>query len=219
MVVIFSLITAMISIVLILLIWCWAMRREDKLRKEMLSYKYKNLRKQINPTFLFNSLHTIPEMLTIDPDKTEIYIQKLIEIYHHILDSEDVDLMQLELELEFVRQYFRLEKEQEKEKQAFIAGTKESEKYLIIPQSVQTLLKNVLQQFPSSAGESLLFSIKMKNDYIVISDRIKNRNSIDGSCQTKLLNLHERSRLVTGEEVLMYYEDGSFALRLPLIKV
>lgn len=104
-----------ISVVLIWLVWHRAKQRELQLRKEILACKYRNLKNRINPHFLFNSLSTIPEMISIDVDKTEVYVCKLIEIYRFILEHEDVDLISMEKELEFVRQCFKAQKEHGKE--------------------------------------------------------------------------------------------------------
>ena len=115
MLLILFILTLLISALLIYLIWYKAKLRERKLKEEILTHKYRNLKNRIDPLFLFNTLYTIPEMHAIDKDKTDIYVLKLIEIYRFILQYDDVNLIVMEKELEFVREYFKKEKERGKD--------------------------------------------------------------------------------------------------------
>lgn len=210
-------ITLITCALLICLVWHMTKHHQRKLRKERLTFQYKNLKNQINPHFLFSSLNTIFEVLLIGADKTHIYIQKLIEIYRFIMQYDDVDLLSMEKELEYVRAYLQLEKEHEKELITFINATEKPEKYLIVPVSVQTLIENTLKTKTVSDGKSLIFSLKVEKDCLVISNKIQKKDTLENSHETGLSNLHERAKLTTGGEVIAYLEDGSFIVSLPLI--
>ena len=61
-------------------IWRRATDAEQKLREENLKHRYKNLKSQVRPHFLFNSLNTLSELVYDDPGKADRYIQKLSDI-------------------------------------------------------------------------------------------------------------------------------------------
>ena len=48
-----------------------------------------------------------------DAKKADSFIQKLSGIYRYILDNEETDLIPLKEELDFVEQYFNLQKERD----------------------------------------------------------------------------------------------------------
>ena len=47
------------TIVFFYVLWQKSVKKEQKLREENLKYKYQNLKAQVNPHFLFNSLNTL----------------------------------------------------------------------------------------------------------------------------------------------------------------
>ena len=97
-------------------IWQQAVDREQQLREENLKYKYRTLKTQVNPHFLFNSLNTLSEIIYEDTRKADNYIQQLASIYRYILDNEETDLIPLKEEIRFVNRYFSLQKERDGEK-------------------------------------------------------------------------------------------------------
>ena len=116
-------------------IWQKGIDREQQLREENLKYRYRNLKSQVNPHFLFNSLNTLSEIVYDDVKKADNYIQRLSGIYRYILDNENTDLVSLGEELDFVEKYFSLQKERDNGKISLRIDIKDPDRYRIIPVS------------------------------------------------------------------------------------
>ncbi len=71
------------------------------------------LQAQLNPHFLFNTLHSLMALVRYDPEKAEIAIEKLAEMLRYSLKDKNESknyLVRLEDELHFVENYLELEK-------------------------------------------------------------------------------------------------------------
>ena len=69
----------------------------------------KALQAQINPHFLFNTLNTISSFIRTDPVMARELLKKFATFYRHTLEHVDEEIT-LQNELDFLEQYFSLEK-------------------------------------------------------------------------------------------------------------
>lgn len=145
-------------------IWRQAVDREQQLREENLKYKYRTLKTQVNPHFLFNSLNTLSEIIYVDTKKADNYIQQLAGIYRYILDHEETDLISLKDELKFVSRYFDLQKERDGDKIQLEMNIRDAEKYSIVPISLQILVENALKHNSISEENPLKIVIHNEED-------------------------------------------------------
>ncbi len=197
--------------------WRQAVNREQRLREENLKYRYRNLKAQVNPHFLFNSLNMLSEMVYESPRKTDDYIRKLADIYRYILDNEETVLVPLSVELEFVGNYFCFQEERNGGKIILETDVKNPEKYEIVPVSLQILVENALKHNSASYEEPLKIRICMNDGYIAVTNAINSKNIAPGSLGTGLLNLGERMKLITGKEIVIHKKDNEFSVELPLM--
>jgi sensor histidine kinase YesM len=200
------------------IIWRQAIDREQKLREENLKYKYINLKTQVNPHFLFNSLNTLSELVYEDPKKADKYIQKLAGIYRYILDHEEIDLIPLDKEIAFVKQYFDLQKERSGNRIQLDITIKNAEKYRIIPVSLQMLIENALKH--NSMSDECPLKIHIENDkgYVTVSNDIQRKDIINQTSGTGLSNLKERVNLITGKTIIIDQKNNIFTVKLPIIE-
>ena len=199
------------------IIWRKAIEREQQLREENLKYKYRNLKSQVNPHFLFNSLNTLSEIVYEDAKQADRYIQKLSGIYRYILENEENDLIPLNEELEFVKQYFDLQKERDNDKILLDIDCQEAERFKVIPVSIQILVENALKHNLMSEQHPLKIQIYCSGGYIVVSNVIQRKSILESSPQTGLSNLKERVKLMLRKELIILEEEGYFIVKLPVI--
>lgn len=67
------------------------------------------LRSQLNPHFLFNSLHSMAELVHANPRLAEQLIVRLGELLRRVLDNASTPELTLEQELDFIRGYLEIE--------------------------------------------------------------------------------------------------------------
>ncbi len=207
------------TIALFYVLWKKSVNKEQKLHEENLKYKYRNLKSQVNPHFLFNSLNTLSEIVYEDAKKADQYIQKLSGIYRYILENEETDLIPLDKEIEFVEQYFSLQKERDNDKILLEIDFQDSARYKVIPISLQILVENALKHNAMSKESPLKIRISNSNDYVVVSNVIQKKDTLETSTQTGLSNLKERVKLIMGKDLVVNEEDNHFLVKLPVIHV
>lgn len=205
------------SIVFFYVMWQKSVKKEQKLREENLKYKYQNLKSQVNPHFLFNSLNTLSEIVYEDAVKADNYIQKLSGIYRYILENEETDLIPLDKEIEFVKQYFSLQKDRNNDKIMLEIDFEDPHRYKIIPVSLQVLVENALKHNSMSQENPLKIKIYSSNGYVVVSNIIQKKSIFETSPQTGLSNLKERVNLIMGKELIVSKENNHFLVKLPVI--
>jgi signal transduction histidine kinase len=199
--------------------WRQAIEREQKLREENLKYRYRTLKTQVNPHFLFNSLNTLSEIVYADARKADSYIQKLSKIYRYILENEEVDLIFLDKEIKFVRQYFALQKERDENKIQLDICFENADKFKTVPISLQILVENALKHNAISEEKPLKIHIHGDDGYISVSNNIQRKSTLNNSSGTGLSNLKERVKLITGKEVIINQENNQFTVKLPLVDI
>lgn len=86
--------------------------KSEKLRlaveKEKSEVELKNLRSQLQPHFLFNTLNNIYALITIDPEKAKTAVHDLGGLLRYVLKESNLDKVPLSDEINFVRNYIAL---------------------------------------------------------------------------------------------------------------
>jgi signal transduction histidine kinase len=83
--------------------------RQEALQELAVSAELAALRAQVNPHFLFNSLNSIAQLITVDPEKAEACVERLGEIYHYLLQRAHSDFVPLSDELRVAGAYLEIE--------------------------------------------------------------------------------------------------------------
>lgn len=68
----------------------------------------KNLRNQLNPHFLLNTLNNIYALIAFDTDKAQQAVQELSRLLRHVLYDNQQNLVPLNKEMDFIRNYIAL---------------------------------------------------------------------------------------------------------------
>jgi len=84
--------------------------RERQMRELAVSSQLTALRAQVNPHFFFNSLNSIAQLISADPDKAERCVERLADIYRYILGRTQAEFVSLADELEVAEAYLEIEK-------------------------------------------------------------------------------------------------------------
>ena len=82
-----------------------ARREAEKSRTEA---ELKNLRNQLNPHFLLNTLNNIYALIAFDSDKAQAAVQELSRLLRHVLYDNQQNFVSLGKEMDFIRNYIEL---------------------------------------------------------------------------------------------------------------
>ena len=139
----------------------------------------KNLRTQLNPHFLFNSLNSIRALIELDPSKAKKSVTVLSNLLRKSLMLSKLNLVSIEEEIEMVSNYLDLEKIRFEERLtlSWITDNKIN-KYLIPPFSIQMLVENAIKHGISTLIEGGEIRIKTEKQKDAIIITVENTGSL-----------------------------------------
>jgi sensor histidine kinase YesM len=121
----------------------------------------KNLRSQLNPHFLFNSLNSIRALIDLEPAKAKVSVTTLSNLLRKSLILGKENLVPLNEELEMVSNYLELEKIRFEERLEVKWNLDESLKdFEIPPFSLQMLVENAIKHGISNLVDGGAISIE-----------------------------------------------------------
>src|SRR5580704_16225296 len=137
------------------------------------------LKMQLHPHFLFNTLHGIATLIDGDAKNAKAMIIKLSNLLRTALDRDSADLISLEDELKFVREYLDLEKMRFGNRLKLDWRVTPETCRLLVPQMIlQPLVENAIRHGVASSREGGWIEVATKiSDGILI---IYVRNSAGG---------------------------------------
>lgn len=161
----------------IVLVALHSIRMREKAKKSaeeanIAQFKYLNLKQQLNPHFLFNSLNTLGFLIQADSkEQAGEYTHKLAELYRYMLRNENMPSVSLRQEMEFSNMYMDLQKLRfgnAVELEVDISEQDLSKK--VVTGAVQILLENAMKHNVVSRELPLKISIKSEGDKIIVSN-------------------------------------------------
>ncbi len=207
---------AAFSIAFFYILWRKSYIKEQQLQQEMLKFQYQTLKSQVNPHFLFNSLNTLSSLVYEDQKKADHFIQQLSSIYRYVIENEKVELVSLEKEIAFVRDYFSLLQERDRDKIMMRVDVSHAGNYRILPVSLQLLVENAIKHNAASRENPLEITIRLEDENIVVSNPVQRKNTLENSTQTGLQNLKERVKLILNKELIFSEENRQFVVKIPV---
>ena len=84
--------------------------RATQLESQLTRAQLQALKMQLHPHFLFNTLHTISEMIHRDPKAADRMVVRLGDLLRQTLESNGVEEVTLKQELEFLEKYLEIER-------------------------------------------------------------------------------------------------------------
>jgi len=176
------------------------------------------LKSQIDPHFLFNNLNTVDALIDSDPKVAKAYLNNLSRLYRYLIRTKDDEVVNLNDELEFGKNYIYLIEKRFGEAfkfELFIDENKITDQ-LIPPGALQAVLENVVKHNAANQETPLLTTIKIKDDYVVVENDKNLKVKKSESTKIGLNNLIARYKFLTDKEVQI--EDGhKYSISLPII--
>lgn len=82
------------------------LRQEEE--KQKVEAELKNLKNQINPHFLFNTLNNIYALIAISPEKSQEAVMELSKMLRYVLYDDNQEFVPLQKEIDFINNYVKL---------------------------------------------------------------------------------------------------------------
>ncbi len=129
-------------------------REKYEYQQALVASELQALKTQLHPHFLFNTLHGIATVVDADSKSARAMIIKLSDLLRTALDRDNVDLVSLEDELRFVKEYLDLEKMRFGSRLKVEWWISPATEGLLVPQMIlQPLVENAIRYGASAARE------------------------------------------------------------------
>jgi sensor histidine kinase YesM len=178
------------------------------------------LKYQIDPHFIFNAFNTLLFLINEEPSKAYIFAERLAKVYRYVIFSQHKNLVLLEEEIAFARDYAYLQEiRHEKELIVSFGRFNGAENSLILPVSIQILIENAIKHNEFSEENPLNITIDVDEQFVTVENPVREKkfNNVESS-KIGLKNLFERAKLIANSECLIRQDAHTFQVFVPIIK-
>lgn len=188
------------------------------LQKENAILQYRQLKSQINPHFLFNSLNVLISTINKDQEAAVKYTKKLSAVYRYVLTQDLQDTVTVMEEMHFINNYIDILRSRfNKGLEVKINITSEDMLRSIPPMSLQLLVENAVKHNSLLPDDPLVINISTNHSSLIVSNNLKPRMSHPGESGIGLKNLSKKYKLIAGTDISVLKENNTFTVKLPLL--
>ncbi|REH01755.1 sensor histidine kinase [Flavobacterium aquicola] len=197
------------------------MRVNEKFQHENAVLQLSQLKKKMNPHFLFNSLNSLHVLIGSKPEVSQQFVLKLADVYRYLLEEREQHLVTVKKELDFLKQYIFLQ-EIRFSSSLNVSISCECEAKILLKKipflSLETLVENAIKHNEITKQKPLYISIVIHETEIIVSNNYAPRKNKDQSSHhiglDYLRNNYEYYQVDTFRTVI---DDGAFKCYLPLL--
>jgi two-component system LytT family sensor kinase len=198
--------------------WKKSLLEAERIKAEMLSYKYEALQNQINPHFLFNSFNVLSDLVYEDRKKAVAFISQLSQLFRYVLDSRDKELVPIQEELEFIEAYSYLLQTRFEDKLIIRQEFNAKEDEIIVPMTLQLLIENCVKHNEISEKQPLTVRIIREGEYLRVENNLQLKTSVTDSKMTGISNIMQQFSFFTDRNLVITETDSLYAVDIPIIK-
>lgn len=191
----------------------------DQLDWERSVAEMSNLKNELEPHFIFNSLNTLSHLILNDPGTAHIFNARLAAVYKYFLINKDRDLISLHNEMEFIENYFFLV-QLRYDNQLNLSSNLDNQKdgtLMILPFALQVAVENAIKHNEFTAQDPLYISIELNDDSLFIKNNKKLKKYPENSTGIGLKNLRSRYQYFCKKNITIKDTDKEYIIKLPLI--
>jgi sensor histidine kinase YesM len=180
--------------------------------------KIQQLKAQLNPHFLFNSLNTLDELIYDSQDRASAFLNDFAELYRYSMVTSDKKLVTIEQELEFVSRFFKLI--DIKYPQCYTLTIEEKTKPttgFIPPFCIQLLVENAIEHNMGSPTNQVHIKLELTGRILVSNNKVTQKNKRNSSGRA-LENLSEQFKLLGAAPIKVEQDQHQFSVILPIIE-
>lgn len=182
------------------------------------SAQFESLKNQLDPHFLFNSLNVLNALIDENPERAQDFTNSLSKIYRYILDQKNKELVTVEEELSFAKNYMELLQMRYEDGLTFSfprsLAVKEGK---VVPLALQLLLENVIKHNKVSSLKPVHISIKEAAGYLVIENNLNKKENSEKRTGIGLENIANRYALLTDRQVVLDESEDYFRIKIPIL--
>ncbi|SHN46008.1 sensor histidine kinase [Chitinophaga sp. CF418] len=178
------------------------------------------LRQQIHPHFLFNALNTLKALIRRHPEKAEEYLIHLSDFLRASISKGHKNIISLRDEIKLSVDYLEMQKMRAGEALKFSIDIDQqalSNRWLPAF-SLQPLLENAIKHNVLTNEDPLYLDVIQEGDYLKVMNNLQVKHQTEASTGSGLMNLSERYKMLTGEDILIEDDGRTFTVKIKILQ-
>lgn len=177
------------------------------------------LKQQIHPHFLFNALSMLKSLYKSDLKAGEVYLSHLVNFLRASLAEPQSKVSRLSDEIRLCNEYLEMQKIRFED--ALTCNIDIPERILsqgFVPSfSIQSLIENAIKHNEATDCSPLVITIFYRDKRIITENNLQLRKYIEARSGKGLINLIERYRLFSGDEVIINQDAATFSVSIKVL--
>jgi hypothetical protein len=177
------------------------------------------LKQQIHPHFLFNALSMLKSLYKADIHAGEAYLSHLVNFLRASLAEPQSRVSQLQDEIKLCNDYIEMQKIRFED--ALNCTIDIPECVLLkgsVPSfSIQSLIENAIKHNEVTEASPLNIKVFYKDGWIITENNLQLRSQIDTPSGKGLINLIERYKILSRNEVIIRQDNDTFSVSIKVL--
>lgn len=191
---------------------------EKQLEKEHADMQFENLKNQLNPHFLFNSLSSLNSLIFENQELASQFLKQLSRVYRYLLEHKDKEFVSLQVEGIFIANYIALLKTRfNKALEIHLNLLEEDLEKRIVPVTLQVLLENAIKHNRLSEEKPLRIEVYSDGGHLIVSNNLQLKLQVEDSNKQGLQRLKQLYVYLTPEPVVVESDAYQFMIKVPLL--
>lgn len=200
--------------------WRLSLSEKELIEQQKLVHEFENLKKQINPHFLFNNLNILSSLIAEDAIKAEYFLNELSKVYRYLLKNTEDGLTSVGDELDFIGSYYELLRIRHGEAIRLVLEVDDAARGCYLPPySLQLLVENAVKHNVATRTRPLQIHIYTKEGNLQVVNNLQKKKGNILSNKVGLSNITENYKLLMDKDPQFYETENEFVVILPLIKI
>jgi sensor histidine kinase YesM len=181
---------------------------------------YQQLKQQIHPHFLFNSLNTLKSLINKSPDIAEDYLIKLSDFLRASVSAGNDNIVTVKDELKMCLDYLEMQKIRYGEALQFHIGIPEEiDQTGFVPVfTLQLLSENAIKHNALTNESPLHIKMIYENGRITVTNNLQPKLTTETTTGLGLINLAERYKILSGDEIRIHTTAEQFSVSIKVLK-
>ena len=199
--------------------WRETTLEKEQLRKATLQGQFESLKSQVNPHFLFNTLNSLSSLIVDEPQKAELFVDEMSNVYRYLLQTNDRELTSLSTEIAFINSYFHLLKTRYGQGiELDVTVATDCLERRLPPLTLQMLVENAVKHNVILASKPLSIDIATTpNQHLIVRNNLQRKTTRVASNKVGLANITAKYRLLAQSDVVIQEDTEHFTVVLPLL--
>ncbi|MFH0896030.1 MAG: sensor histidine kinase [Bacteroidota bacterium] len=179
---------------------------------------YQQLKQQIHPHFLFNSLNILKTLIKKNPELAESYLVKLSDFLRVSISSGNTNTVRLEEEIKLCVDFLEMQKIRFGDSLNYSIYIPEIMHIGFVPVfSIQILIENAIKHNSLTTESPLQIDICYQNGALTVCNNLQNKLTSDTSTGMGLANLSERYKILSGNDIVIQKTNHKFCVEIKIL--